>query len=137
MCEMERGNAEGAVTHFQQGLELPDLTAAARHSLQFELGAAYETQGLPAEALEQYLAIQAEDGTFRDVSERVQRLGGSVKAMGRSVSRPAPKPAAAPRRLAAQFTGTPATASRDAGGGGGPSDSGPDTPRKNRKIGFV
>ena len=133
VCEMERGNAEGAVTHFQQGLELPDLTAAARHSLQFELGAAYETQGLATGALEQYLAIEAEDAGFRDVAERVQRLGGSVKAMGRPVSRPVPKPAAPARRLAAQSTGTPATASRD----GDPSNSGPDTPRKNRKIGFV
>src|SRR4029077_8443221 len=92
MCEMERGNAEGAVTHFQQGLELPDLTPAARHSLQFELGAAYETQGLTTEALEQYLAIQAEDGAFRDVAERVQRPGGSVEAAGRPLARPDAQP---------------------------------------------
>src|SRR6185295_7281184 len=129
-CELERGNAEAAVSHFQQGLELTDLTPAARHALQFDLGAAYEAQGLGAEALEQYQAVQAEDGSFRDVGDRVQRLAGSVEVKARPIVKRPAAPAAAPRKAAAQAAPGPA--------GRGPLEPEPPEPaRKNRKIGFV
>jgi TolA-binding protein len=132
LCEIERGNADAAVAHFQQGLELADLTSAARHSLQFELGVAYESQDLLVEAFEQFQAIHAEDASFREVSDRVQRLSGIVKVAARPITRPPARPAAAPRKAAAQSTTAPATAR-----GAGSPDSGPDPARRNRKIGFV
>jgi hypothetical protein len=94
----------------------------------------YEARGLDAEAFEWYQAIHAEDPSFRDVAERVQRLGGSVKATARPMARPAARPAMGARKAAAQSTGTPATAgSRSASS----PDPGPEPARKNRKIGFV
>src|SRR5436853_2513788 len=75
VCELDRGNAAAAATHFQQGLELPDLAASTRHALQFELGGALEAQGRPADALDQYQVLAAEDPNYRDVGARVQRLG--------------------------------------------------------------
>src|SRR5204862_7192336 len=129
MCEMERGNADAAVGHFQQGLELPDLTPVARHALQYELGAAFETQGLGAEALEQYQAIHGEDPSFRDVAERVQRMGGDLQAASRPIARRPANPVSAPQKVAARSTAPPTSA-----GAPGPS---PDPARKNRKIGIV
>jgi len=134
MCEMERGNADTALAHFEQGLELPALTPPARHALQFELGGVYEARGLDAEACEWYQAIHAEDPSFRDVAERVQRLGGSVRATPRLMARPASRPAVAARKVAAHSTSTPATAGTR---GGSSPDPGPEPSRKNRKIGFV
>ena len=133
MCEMERGNADTAVAHFEQGLELLDLTPPARHALQFELGGVYEARGLDAEAFEWYQAIHSEDPSFRDVAERVQRLGGSVRATPRPMARPAARPAVDARKAAARSTSTPATAGSR---GASSPDPGPE-PRKNRKIGFV
>jgi len=112
---------------------LLDLTPAARHALQFELGVAYEAQNMLAEALEQYQAVEAEDGSFRDVSERVQRLGASVKVAPRQIARPAPRPVAAPRKFAAQVTAAPAAARRP----NDPPDPAPDPGRRKSKIGFV
>jgi tetratricopeptide (TPR) repeat protein len=132
MCELERGNAEAAVGHFQQGLELPDLTNAASHALRFELGGALEAQGLADEALEQYQAVESEDGGFRDVADRVQRLAGSVQVKARPIPRRPAAPAAAPRKLAAQ-----APSGATAGRGSLEPEPPPEPARKNRKIGFV
>jgi tetratricopeptide (TPR) repeat protein len=132
MCELERGNAEAAVGHFQQGLELPDLTAGAGHALRFELGAAFEAQGLAAEALEQYQAVESEDGAFRDVADRVQRLAGSVQVKARPIPKRPSAPAVAPRKLAAQ-----APSGATAGRGSAEPEPPPEPARKNRKIGFV
>src|SRR5207237_1440538 len=49
VCESERGNSEAAVRHFQQGLDLLDLTSVARHALQFELGAVTGRSASPDE----------------------------------------------------------------------------------------
>jgi len=132
LCELERGNAEAAVGHFQQGLELEDLAPPARHALQFELGAAYEAQGLGAEALEQYQAIQAEDGSFRDVADRVELDDGSVDVKARPLVKKPPPAAAVPRKAAAQAPAGPSAAR-------GPREPEPpaEPARKNRKIGFV
>jgi len=87
-------------------------------------------QGLGAEALEQYQAVQAEDGSFRDVGDRVQRLAGSVEVKARPIVKRPAAPAAAPRKAAAQAAPGPA--------GRGPVEPEPPEPaRKNRKIGFV
>jgi tetratricopeptide (TPR) repeat protein len=127
VCELERGNSKPAVAHFQKGLELPDLAAPARHALQFELGAALEADGRNSDAVEQYQAVFAEDASFRDVSARIQRLGGSLEVKARPIVKPGALPA---RKAAAQATAAPVAAARS------PSPS-TEPPRKNRKIGFV
>ena len=140
MCEMERGNTDTAIRHFRRGLGLLDLTPAARHALQYELGAAYEIQGLSAEALEQYQAISAEEPRFRDVGERVQRMGGDLKASGRAIPRRPTAPASAPQKVAARSTTAPPSAasrSTTAPSSAASPDAAADAGRKNRKIGFV
>ena len=135
LCEAERGNAQAAAGHLQQGLELADLTPAARHALQFELGAVYESRGLNAEALEQYQAVHGEDPGFRDVAARVTNLSGRVNVASRLIAKRPAAPAAAPRKAAAQGTSGPTAGSRQ--GGGREPEPPPEPARKNRKIGFV
>src|SRR5205823_8603299 len=106
-CEIERGNIEAAIGCFQKGLALPGLTAEAKRALSFELGAAYESAGMTGEALEQYGNIHAEDPGYRDMAERITRLGGSLsrpKPVPVVPSRaPAPRsPASGPQKAAAQ-----------------------------------
>ena len=140
LCEMERGHAAEAIERFRKGLQLPGLTAEARKSLAFEMGAAYESLGQNAEALEQYESVGRGDAKFRDVAERVTRLGGSLSRPS-AVSRPAikaapPKPSPAAQKAAAQAA-PPAAASRPGAAASSAGGEGPDSPRKNRKIGFV
>ncbi|TMA21250.1 MAG: tetratricopeptide repeat protein [Deltaproteobacteria bacterium] len=138
ICESERGNAEAAVAYVQQGLELPELTSAARHALQFELGAVQEGQGNNAEALEQYESIHAEDKTFRDVKARIEQLGGNLAASVRPLVRKRPQATpAGPRKVAAHGTSGATAGSRPAGPGSREPEPSPDPGRKNRKIGFV
>ena len=79
LCEAERGSPEKAAKHFRDGLKLSDLQPDARRALAFELGAAYETLGRAAEAIEQYQSVAREEPGFRDVAARLQRLGGGAK----------------------------------------------------------
>jgi tetratricopeptide (TPR) repeat protein len=138
ICESERGNAEAAVAYLQQGLELPELTSAARHALGFELGAVHEAQGNHAEALEQYESIHAEDKTFRDVEARIERLGGSLAAMVRPLVKKRPQATpAGPRRAAALGTSGATAGSRPAAPGSRDPEPPLEPSRKNRKIGFV
>jgi len=135
LCEAERGNAEAAVGHFQQGLELADLTSTASHALHFELGVVYESRGLNPEALEQYQAVHDDDPGFRDVAARITKLAGRVNVALRPLARRPVAPVAAPRKAAAQRTSGPTAGSRP---GGGREPEPPHEPsRKNRKIGFV
>jgi hypothetical protein len=101
---------------------------AARRALLFELGCAYEASGKNDEAVQQYMLVSAEDPKFRDVQERIDRLGGP-RAVA-AVAKPAPQRTAAAggMKAAAQAARPAATASKE------PS---PEPARKNRKIGFV
>ena len=138
VCESERGNSEAAVRHFQQGLDLLDLTSVARHALQFELGAVQETQGNNAEALEQYESIHAEDNAFRDVRARIERLGGNLTASVRPLVKKRPQATpAGPRKAAALGTSGATAGSRPGGPGSREPEPPPEPGRKNRKIGFV
>jgi tetratricopeptide (TPR) repeat protein len=137
MCEMERGNAAEAIERFRKGLALPSLTAEAEKALAFELGAAHESLGNNAEALEQYELVGREDPKFRDVAERVARLGGSLEKPAEAVGKPVVKPAGTktpapvvPQKAAAQAA--PSVAAQT-----NPQPENPGAARKNRKIGFV
>src|SRR5205085_9337857 len=138
ICESERGNAEAAVGHFLGGLELPDLTSAARHALQFELGALHDAHGNNAEALEQYESIHAEDKGFRDVKARIERLGGNLAATVRPLVRKKLQATpAVPRKAAAHGAAGATAGPRPAGPGSRDPEPPLEPSRKNRKIGFV
>ncbi len=135
MCEMERGQAAAAIKRFLEGLALKGLTPAARHALKFELGAAYEAQEQTSEALDQYQSIAEEDPRFRDVADRIQRLGGTVVAAGR----PIVKQGSGVTKAAAQVSSavTAAAKSKPAAAAARSEAELPEPGRKNRKIGFV
>jgi tetratricopeptide (TPR) repeat protein len=133
MCEMERGQTAAAIKRFLEGLALKGLTPAARHALKFELGAAYEAQQQTAEAVDQYQSIAEEDPKFRDVADRIQRLGGTVVATGR----PIVKQGSGMTKAAAQVSSAVSAAAKSKPAAAR-SDAEPSEPaRKNRKIGFV
>ncbi|HET9751517.1 MAG TPA: tetratricopeptide repeat protein, partial [Myxococcales bacterium] len=143
LCEMERGQPAAAIKRLLEGLGMHGLTATARHALQFELGAAYESQGQAAEALDQYQAVAAQDPHFRDVTARIRALGGTASA----TARPVVKAAAAAGQVTAARGSQAASAAKPrpapapsqtptvAAGGAEPEPG--DSARKNRKIGFV
>ena len=133
LCEMERGNAAASIERFRRGLALPDLAPEARKSLGYEMGAALESLGQNAEALEQFETVGREDPRFRDVAERVSRLGGDltkVAAVGRA--RAAPGNAVGQKAAARASPATTTRAANDE-----PADDAAARGRKNRKIGFV
>jgi hypothetical protein len=138
LCEMERGNAADAIERFRKGLALPGISAEVQRALSYELGVAHEALHQDAEALQLYQSVGGEDPGFRDVSARVQRLGGTlpapVAAKGAMKSAP-PAANTAPVTLRPAASAPPVTTASATG-----SPSEPEPPggsRKNRKIGFV
>src|SRR5262249_50047543 len=91
-CEIERGNTEAAIGRYKKGLAMTGLTAEARRALTFELGAACESINQAGEALEQYGIVYAEDPKYRDVAERITRLGGSLSRPKAAPVRPPVQP---------------------------------------------
>ncbi|MGB5810768.1 MAG: hypothetical protein WBG86_09575, partial [Polyangiales bacterium] len=73
---MEEGQPRDAIEAFQSGLESPEKTKSEAIGLHYELGLACEAANLPDQARLHYeFAFQREPG-FREVSQRLQRLGG-------------------------------------------------------------
>jgi tetratricopeptide (TPR) repeat protein len=147
-CEIERGNVDAAIGRFKNGLALKGLTPEAKRALSFELGAAYESSGKTAEALAQYEAVHGEDAKYRDVVERIKRLGGNPVAKPKQVaaaaSRPpvqpqrsTPAPAAVQKAAAQARPAAAAVAPQAPAAASDKPEPSPEPPRKNRKIGFV
>jgi len=73
---LEEGQPHDAIEAFQSGLESPEKTASEAIGLHYELGLACEAGGLLDQARLHYeFTFQREPG-FREVGERLQRLGG-------------------------------------------------------------
>jgi tetratricopeptide (TPR) repeat protein len=115
VCAMERNDVEKAIEWFQKGLAETDLDAGARRALSFELALAYESAGETGLAIEQYQFVERVEPGFRDVAERIVRLGGTVSGPKKVPSRPPAK----------------------GGGETAPAAGETQEQRRNRKIGFV
>jgi tetratricopeptide (TPR) repeat protein len=73
---MEEGQPRDAIEAFQSGLESPEQTPAETVGLHYELGLACETAGLSDQARLHYEYVFRREPQFREVGQRLQRLGG-------------------------------------------------------------
>jgi tetratricopeptide (TPR) repeat protein len=73
---MEEGQPHLAVEAFQSGLESPEKTQAEVIGLHYELGVACESAGSSDQARLHYQFVHQREPQFREVSQRLERLGG-------------------------------------------------------------
>jgi tetratricopeptide (TPR) repeat protein len=73
---MEEGQPHLAVEAFQSGLESPEKTQAEAVGLHYELGLACEAAGSSDQARLHYQYVHQRDPQFREVGQRLARLGG-------------------------------------------------------------
>ena len=73
---IEEGQPRDAIEAFQSGLESPAQTPAETIGLHYELGLACETASLSDQARLHYEYVFRRDPQYREVSHRLQRLGG-------------------------------------------------------------
>lgn len=73
---MEEGQPHLAVEAFQSGLESPEKTPAETVGLHYELGLACEASGSSDQARLHYQYVHQRDPQFREVGQRLARLGG-------------------------------------------------------------
>ncbi|HSB71366.1 MAG TPA: tetratricopeptide repeat protein [Candidatus Methylomirabilis sp.] len=74
LCFLAMGQIDQALVEFRAGLEIRGHPRESYHTLRYDLGVAYETQGDLAHALEQFEHVHAEDPRFRDVRAKAQSL---------------------------------------------------------------
>jgi tetratricopeptide (TPR) repeat protein len=114
LCYLAKGDADAAVREFQAGLEVQGHSQEAYHSLRYNLGAAYETQGDLRGALDAFEALQSEDAQFRDVSTRVRDLRERVPVTAAAAARPTRAPASAPPPAPAAVPSSPSESGKHA-----------------------
>ena len=73
---IEEGQPRDAIEAFQSGLESPEQTPAETVGLHYELGMACEAAGLSDQARLHYDYVFKREPQFREVGQRLQRLGG-------------------------------------------------------------
>ncbi|MEM8606258.1 MAG: tetratricopeptide repeat protein [Myxococcota bacterium] len=73
---MEEGQPRDAIEAFQSGLESPEKTQSEAVGLHYELGLACEAAQLPDQARLHYEYVFQREPGFREVDQRLQRLGG-------------------------------------------------------------
>jgi tetratricopeptide (TPR) repeat protein len=79
---MEEGQPRDAIEAFQSGLESPEMTAAESVGLHYELGMACEASGLNDQARLHYQYAFQREPRYREVGQRLQRLGGPRESSG-------------------------------------------------------
>jgi len=79
---MEEGQPRDAIEAFQSGLESPEMTAAESVGLHYELGMACEASGLTDQARLHYQYSFKREPRYREVGQRLQRLGGPQESSG-------------------------------------------------------
>ena len=79
---MEEGQPRDAIEAFQSGLESPEMTEAESVGLHYELGMACEASGLTDQARLHYQYSFQREPRYREVSQRLQRLGGPRESSG-------------------------------------------------------
>ncbi len=73
---MEEGQPRDAIEAFQSGLEIPEKTATEAVGMHYELAMACEASSLTDQARLHYEYVFQREPQFRQVGERLQRLGG-------------------------------------------------------------
>ncbi len=86
LIHMERGNANGAIDAFLRGLHAQVRTAEQETVLSFELGQAYESKKMFKDAAQYYQRVARREPNYRDVQERLRRLGKNEPAPMRAAA---------------------------------------------------
>ena len=96
-CAMERGKPDDAIAWLTLGLSEPGSPASTRRALGYELGQAYEAVGDTGLALAEYQNVERVEPGFRDVRDRILRMGGRISGpIKRPPQATRPPPAAGP-----------------------------------------
>jgi tetratricopeptide (TPR) repeat protein len=74
MCYRDKGQSDRAIACYRQAIELPGAEPAAMNGLRYELAELLLETGDAAGALELFSTVHQDDPSFREVSERVERL---------------------------------------------------------------
>jgi len=90
LCHVEKGDYDAAIELFRKGLNIKGRDKGEYLGLRYDLACAFELKGDIASAQAMISEIIREDGGFRDVKDRLQRLN---KALLDSGTAPAAKPA--------------------------------------------
>jgi tetratricopeptide (TPR) repeat protein len=73
-CQMEKGTYDDAIKNFQKALNNQGLSKSAILEINYELGRAYESNGMAKEALATYHQVALMDRNFKDVREKLKIL---------------------------------------------------------------
>jgi tetratricopeptide (TPR) repeat protein len=114
-CAMERGKPEDAISWLKLGLSEPGSPASTRRALGYELGQAYEAIGDTGQALAEYQNVERVEPGFRDVRDRILRMGGRISGPIKRPPQATKPPPAAPSQPTASAAPPPrpaATATR-------------------------
>jgi tetratricopeptide (TPR) repeat protein len=79
ICFVEKGMPKLAVKWFEKGLSAPDRSDDEYKGIRYDLGDALEQAEEVEEALASFEEVYGQDTTFRDVSERIERLREKVR----------------------------------------------------------
>ncbi len=74
MCFMEKEEYDKAIHYFNDASHMKKLNSEEVIRLQYRLGLAYESKGMPQEALKAYHQVINLDSDFLDVRNRIERL---------------------------------------------------------------
>ena len=85
----DKGDYQSAEKVFQQALDSPHLEDIQRLNLGYELGLLYERAERHEDALVSYGNVLAQDGKYRDVSDKVESLKGRLGIVDETVQRKA------------------------------------------------
>jgi len=82
ICFVEKGMPKLAVKWFEKGLATPRRTEDEYKGIRYDLGDALEQSGELEEALARFEEVYGQDASFRDVTERIERLRPRVRQRG-------------------------------------------------------
>jgi tetratricopeptide (TPR) repeat protein len=77
MSHIAKGDMDAAIASFKNALAVPTVSETEEVDLWFEIGNACELLGKLTEALVYYEKVEERSPQFRDVAERIERLGNS------------------------------------------------------------
>ncbi len=73
-CYLEKGDSARAIQYFKEGTQLKGLNREKLARLHFNLGLAYEANGMLSEALETFQHVLKLDSSFIEAQERIKKL---------------------------------------------------------------
>lgn len=73
-CYLEKGDSARAIQYFKEGTQLKGLNREKLARLHFNLGLAYEANGMFSEALETFQHVLTLDSSFMEAQEKIKKL---------------------------------------------------------------